>query len=150
MNVVKLVKNDPLKFAIGAGIIALAMGAFSFFNSAKGIFEDEPVKNPIDDSKATLTPQKATALANVLLSAMHTITGTDEEAIFRVLGKISKPDFAAVYNAFGKKYYSRTFGNEGVPVIDNKLDLLEWLNEELEPEEIDKLRELNHVLVEYL
>ena len=62
--------------------------------------------------------------------------GTDEHLISEVFGKIkTQVNFNKVYNSFGVRQYSSTFGNIGDPITSKKRDLVFWLNSELTEQE---------------
>lgn len=92
---------------------------------------------------ATIEDNIAERYAEQLYNAMAGM-GTDEGAIDSVFRKLSnRADYNKVYNAFGKRQYSQTFGNVGDPVSSSRYDLTQWLAYELTTEERERLIENN-------
>ena len=137
---VRFYKRNPIWLAVS--LVAL----LSLGNWIKGVFsftDRSQVDHPMDDKGKGLTVQQAYALANSLYSAMNNIGGTDEDAIYGVLKPLTPASFGAVYNAFGKRNYSRVFGEGGMPGLSDKLDLIQWLREEMTEDEILHIKRIN-------
>lgn len=126
-------------------VIGLLLLFFSIFLVRIKDFDigDTAVKTPRPDSKATIDDSTAIWIADSLEAAMETFGGQDEKRIFELLAPLSLADFNKVYNAFGLKYYSQTFGEGGVPGFTDRLDLIGWLRSELTIKEINELKALN-------
>lgn len=93
--------------------------------------EDLPVDQLLDTNGSTITDLMALNYANKLDNAMIRM-GTDEDAIEFVFDQLkNESDFNKVYNKFGLRQYSSTWGNIGDPVTSNKRDLIYILNQEL-------------------
>ena len=90
---------------------------------------------------STLNDTEVRDQTNKLYIAMNGY-GTDEETIYSVLEDISLPNFNKIYNEFGKKYYDQNLGINGNVVFDFKLDLLGWLNAELNDSELNHLKSI--------
>ena len=89
---------------------------------------------------SSLTSVQAKSMADSFYSAMVGL-GTDEVSIYKLFsGMKSQYDFNKVYNAFGKRQYSSTFGNGGDPVTSDNKDLIYWLNAELNYQEKTKIK----------
>ena len=136
-----LSKNWTVILVAGLGIMAVAgwnlktiIDELKNFLSPNGDVDQEK-----SEAGTTLSDTAATILAETLYDAMEG-TGTDEQNIFLAFRKMAnRADFNKVYNAFGKRQYSRTWGNQGDPLTSSKYDLLQWLAYELTNEERDKL-----------
>ena len=92
-------------------------------------------------AKSTLSDVQAKAISERLYAAMKGI-GTDENAIYSALSGLSENDFVRVYESFGKKQYSLTWGNVGDPLTSDNHHLVTWLTNELEDSEIKELQKV--------
>jgi hypothetical protein len=138
--VVSFLKKNPVFAVLG---VALLAGVSRWFTSGFSLSDFSKVDTPLRDVGKTFPVQKAKGLASSLYSAMNVATGTDEDAIYAILKPLSRADFGAVYNAFGKRNYSRFFGEGGIVGISDKLDLIQWLREELTDDEILHVKKIN-------
>ncbi|MDT0689372.1 hypothetical protein RM549_06215 [Salegentibacter sp. F188] len=128
-------QSKVAKYAIPVlGIVVIGGVAYVGYKYLK---KDEPPKlneNPNYD-KSTINQVQALSIADRLYAAM-VISGTDEEAIYEALTDLSYNDFVKVYEAFGRRQYSKFWGNEGDPLTSDKHHLITWLTNELSTEEI--------------
>lgn len=129
------------KYAIPVlGIAAVGGVAYVGYKFLK---KDEPPKlneNPAFD-KSTLNQVQALAIADRLYAAM-VILGTDEEAVFNALDGLSHNDFIKVYEAFGRRQYSKFWGNEGDPFTSDNHHLITWLTTELNGDAIKSIEKI--------
>jgi hypothetical protein len=94
----------------------------------------------IDYTKTTISPSVAKNYAEILFEAFNYYWGTDKASIQNVFLKIKPEDFKMVYNAFGKRSYSLLNGGSPSEISimpdtwigSTKVDLIQWLNNELE------------------
>lgn len=87
------------------------------------------VNKEIDTKQLTLTDQQALSMANALESAMTTLWGTDEDAIYDVFAQCgTRSDVLKIVGAFG---------------VRNGEDLTQWLHGDLSD---DELKILNNLL----
>jgi len=128
-------KSKIAKYAIPVlGIVAVGGVAYVGYQFLK---KNEPPKlneNPNYD-KSGLTQVQALAIADRLYVAM-VVSGTDEEAVFEALNGLTYNDFIKVYEGFGRRQYSKFWGNEGDPLTSDKHHLITWLMNELNSDEI--------------
>jgi len=82
--------------------------------------------------EATISLMQGEAYAQRLYSAMNQF-GTDESAIENVFSELSINNALVVYNAFGRRSYDN-IGVAGLPWV-NKIDLSQWLKNELSAKE---------------
>lgn len=138
---IRTVKKNWLALLVGAialmGIagynLSSLLNALGDFLSPTGTVDK---KNP---SGATIDQTGAEVIAERLYDAMASI-GTNEKAVFAAFDLMkNRSDFNAVYNAFGKRQYSRTWGNVGDPVSSSRYDLIQWLMYELNESERGEL-----------
>lgn len=111
-------------------------GIFSFGSKQTGASDFS--EQAVDGSKTTITQNQAKNYAEQLFNAMKLrglTTGTDKAIIRQIFTKLNSDDFKMVYNAFGRRSYdgngspSYIYGWLG---IYDDLDLVEWLNKELD------------------
>ena len=143
---IKSISKNWVAIAVCAlGIMAIAgWNLKTIFDEIKGFLSPNgELDQEKSESGATLTDTGAQILAETLYDAMEG-TGTDETNIFLAFQKMeNRADFNKVYNAFGKRQYSRTWGNVGDPITSSRFDLIQWLTYELTGEERDKLVQAN-------
>lgn len=128
-------KSKVAKYAIPV-LAIVAVGGVAYVGY-KYLQKDKPPKldeNPNYD-KSSLSQIQALAIADRLYAAM-VISGTDEEAIYDALSELTYNDFVRVYEAFGRRQYSKFWGNEGDPLTSDSHHLVTWLTNELNTEEI--------------
>ncbi|TJY33381.1 hypothetical protein [Pontimicrobium aquaticum] len=111
-------------------------------------FEDLPQSDKLSQTGSTLTDEQSKVIADNLYKAMVSyLWGTDEKIIFNEFAKLkSGADFNKVYNAFGLRQYSTTWGNVGDPFTSEKHNLITILTNELTSKEQNKLRASNPYL----
>ena len=110
--------------------------AFKFKDVLKGGSDDNLDSDEtfnVDGSNFTEVQAKSIAdnFASALMTSFKT-TGDDKLLVYKQFDKMSsQEDFNAVFNAFGKRQYSVTWGNIGDPITSDKRDLIFILNNEL-------------------
>lgn len=139
--IVKGTNSNVAKYAVPVlGIVAVGGIAYVGYKFLK---KDEPPK--LDTNKdyppSTLNQVQALAIADRLYAAM-VISGTDEAAILKALSGLNYNDFIKVYDAFGRRQYSKFWGNEGDPLTSDKHHLITWLTNELEPADIKQIEKI--------
>ncbi|MEN2415538.1 hypothetical protein [Flavobacterium mesophilum] len=121
--------TDKKNAKILAGVVAGGLLLYFIFRNKDEKFD--PTGNP-----DYIPPQpifSAKNIAQTLYEAMKD-SGTEEDAIFEALKTVTQAQFTQVVEAFGKKPYNTTTGNQYNfnPFSDlPKLDLKTWLKEEL-------------------
>ncbi len=121
---------------IGVAVVKRLKGGISGEKLSGGKF----VEQDIDETKTTISSQTARNYAESLFEAFNYTWGTDKGTIESVFSKIKPEDFKMVYNAFGKRSYSDLNGGSPSEKIwlpdtwlgSSKLDLIQWINKELE------------------
>lgn len=135
--------KKPLLYIGGA--IAVVILGIALVKRLKGGIGGEKlsggkfIEQDIDLTKTTISNQTAKNYAESLFEAFNYTFGTDKSVIDSVFSKINSEDFKLIYNAFGKRSYSRLNGgspSEKILLPDTwlgsvKLDLIQWINEEL-------------------
>ena len=146
-------KNKMPLLYLGLGVVVIVI-AIPIVKSVNRLFKPPNVKGAKDVTKVvveaknlTITPQQAKQLAEQLLTAFNykmfgTGRGTDKSLIENVFDQIkTDDDFKLLFKEFGTRTYSYSVG--GTPsgviggVVDKlggtaDLDLIGWLNEELD------------------
>lgn len=130
-----------------AGAVIMVAGGYtvkSLIDGLKGVFDpNSKVDEQLNDAGATVSDTEARILAENLFDAMSS-PGTNEEVIFLTFRKMkNRADYNKVYNAFGKRQYSFTWGNVGDPVTSHNQDLITWISSELSVADQDKLMSEN-------
>lgn len=148
---VTVVKSNPNTLLFAGGVVAAIYLAIklnsgvnavgdAFTNSTGGI----PVKVDPKQPPSGLNDLQAKAKADRLYTAMQAdkngLPGTDVTALMNELRGISQNDYVKIYAAFGKRSYNPITG-EG-SVLWSKLDLTEWITEELSTSEFARLRQM--------
>ncbi|WP_034039765.1 hypothetical protein [Wocania ichthyoenteri] len=105
---------------------------------------EEKLKNdeelPVSNTKTTITNVQAQVIADNIYNASIE-SGTDEALLYAQFDKLkNQNDFNAVYNAFGKRQYSKFWGNVGDPVTSDKHDMIAILTNELTTKEQEYLK----------
>jgi hypothetical protein len=118
---------------IGVAIVKKIKGKVEGGNIKGGKF----IKQNIDLNKTTISVQTAENYAEILFEAFNYDWGTDKGQIESVFNKIKSEDFKLIYNAYGKRDYGTLSGlsptwAERVGGLYRSLDLVQWINEELE------------------
>ncbi|AGO47264.1 structural protein [Cellulophaga phage phi48:2] len=144
----RIVKNKAFIMLLPYGVALLFLYSINFFGLFKKdgflVTSDDAIDEPKEtDFDNGISLDHARAAAEKLYSAMSYILGTNEEVIFQVLSDISLNDYNKIYNAFGKRNYSRVFGEGGIEGLSEKLDLNLWLNLELNSSELAYIVEKN-------
>ncbi len=156
----KAVVNNPKKsIYVGLGIVVLVGGYLVIRGFSSGVKKgvntitgenldlniDTNIKpNP---SKTTISREQARIFASQLLKAFNyrkqvwltPVYGTDDDVVEEIFKKITPEDFKLIYNEFGTKdYVVHGSPQEGIAggILDftglsRKLDLVEWLKEEI-------------------
>lgn len=134
---------------------AVAIGGYALYKAltavnkvgevAGGIFEpgsSSPGGNTTGsgagNSTPTITPNQASTIARILLTAMDGF-GTDEQAIYNVLRGKTPADFHLISEAFGTPRYDGA--GEGVWPA-SKRNLTDWLTRELSLSEMNELKKI--------
>lgn len=129
-------------------LVVLILGGFLLFGKnmslLSALLASRGEADNKNDNDSTMSEAAAEVAAENLYNAMSSM-GTDETAIDNEFSKMkSQADFNKVFNAFGTRVYSETFGNGGsVPGLSDRYDLLEWLTKELSYSEQQELKK-NH------
>jgi hypothetical protein len=118
---------------IGVAVVRRIKGKIEGTNISKGKF----VEQNIDLTKTTISVQTAKNYAEILFEAFNYDWGTDKSQVESVFSKIKSEDFKLIYNAYGKRDYGTLTGlsptwAERVGGLYRSLDLIQWINEELE------------------
>lgn len=133
--------KKPLLYIGGA--IAVTILAVTVVRRLKGKIEGKDiskgkfVEQDIDFTKTTISLQTAKNYAEILFEAFNYDWGTDKSQVEAVFSKIKPEDFKLVYNAYGKRDYGTLTGlsptwAERAGGLYRSLDLVQWINEELE------------------
>lgn len=126
----KMIKDFMPLLVVGlCALVLLSDKAQTFL---KELFASrDQVEDEKDYANTTLSKTEAQGIANKMYQAMSGV-GTDEDNLMEAFAKIkNEDDFNFVYNLFGKRQYSKFWGNDGDPASSDKLDLLEWLANDL-------------------
>jgi hypothetical protein len=137
-----IVTNKKPLLYIG-GAIAVTILAVAVVRRLKGKIEGKDiskgkfVEQDIDLTKTTISVQTAKNYAEILFEAFNYDWGTDKSQVESVFSKIKPEDFKLVYNAYGKRDYGTLTGlsptwAERAGGLYRSLDLVQWINEELE------------------
>lgn len=133
--------KKPLLYIGGA--IAVTILAVTIVRRLKGKIEGKDiskgkfVEQDIDLTKTTISVQTAKNYAEILFEAFNYDWGTDKSQVESVFSRIKPEDFKLVYNAYGKRDYGTLTGlsptwAERAGGLYRSLDLVQWINEELE------------------
>lgn len=134
--------NKKPLFYIG-GAIAVTILAVTVVRRLKGKIEGKDiskgkfVEQDIDLTKTTISVQTAKNYAEILFEAFNYDWGTDKSQVESVFSRIKPEDFKLIYNAYGKRDYGTLTGlsptwAERAGGLYRSLDLVQWINEELE------------------
>jgi hypothetical protein len=133
--------KKPLLYIGGA--IAVTILAVTVVRRLKGKIEGKDiskgkfVEQDIDLTKTTISVQTAKNYAEILFEAFNYDWGTDKSQVESVFSRIKPEDFKLIYNAYGKRDYGTLTGlsptwAERAGGLYRSLDLVQWINEELE------------------
>lgn len=127
MNTIKTFM--PLLLVVLVAFVLLSDKAQGFLSS---IFASRAVVDEEKDIKgATISKTEAQGVASKLYGAMAGV-GTDGDNLMLAFQRIeNEQDFNLVYNVFGKRQYSKFWGNDGDMASSDRLDLIEWLTHDL-------------------
>lgn len=140
---------------VGVAVVKRIKGKIEGVDISKGKF----INQDVDFTKTTISPQTAKNYAEILFEAFNYDWGTDKSQVDNVFSKIRPEDFKLIYNAYGKRDYgtftglSPTWGERAIGAY-RSLDLIQWINEELEigdsalREKIRKVVELAGFVIE--
>lgn len=138
--ILTLIKTYFKEIAIIAIVLYLLNNFKDFFTKS-----DQEKLNDADKfnvNNSTLTDIQAKTIGENLYKATVSQVGTDEDLIYTQFDKLhNQSDFNKVYNVFGKRQYSETWGNVGDPVTSAKRDLIFILSNELNVSEQQKIKE---------
>jgi len=142
--VVKNTSSNVAKYAVPVlGIVAIGGVAYVGYKFLK---KDEPPK--LDTNKdypaSSLTQIQAMSIADQLYALMSSVGDSNVDEIKQVLvdNQIAYNDFVKVYEAFGRKQYSKFWGNDGDPLTSDKHHLVTWLTNELDPADIKEIEKV--------
>jgi len=130
--------------AVGLGILVIMVlnrvsKLFNVFDIGDIGDEDTGLNdNDVGAGGATITENKAKAIAENLYTAMYDF-GTDEDSIYFNLKGLTPADFAKVFLAFGKRAY---LGVGDGWIFGEKRDLIDWFAQELDDEMRKELEDL--------
>tara|TARA_R110002111_G_scaffold249679_1_gene313673 strand:+ start:4479 stop:4934 length:456 start_codon:yes stop_codon:yes gene_type:complete len=113
---------------------------YQIFDSVKPNFsgsENIADNDKLNTGTSRISIVEARSLAEQFSSALITERFSDSLAmVIPIFNKLkTQEDFNAVYNEFGKRQYSHTFGNEGDPLFSGNYDLLSILANEFDSSE---------------
>ena len=139
----EFIANNKKPLLYIGGAIAVTILAVSIVRRLKGKIEGKDiskgkfVEQDIDLTKTTISVQTAKNYAEILFEAFNYDWGTDKSQVDSVFSKIKPEDFKLVYNAYGKRDYGTLTGlsptwAERAGGLYRSLDLVQWINEELE------------------
>jgi hypothetical protein len=142
-NTGEFIANNKKPLLYIGGAIAVTILAVAVVRRLKGKIEGRDiskgkfVEQDIDLTKTTISVQTAKNYAEILFEAFNYDWGTDKSQISNVFSKIKPEDFKLIYNAYGKRDYGTLTGlsptwGERVAGLYRSLDLIQWINEELE------------------
>ena len=146
----EFIKNNPKPLLIVGGAIAAVVIGVVLTKSISGgissLFKRKKVtggtfsKQPVDQTRTTISDQTAKNYAENMYQAFNYDWGTDNTILNAIFSKINSEDFKQIYNAFGTRTYNQLAG--GTPNGDwwnlttygiyDDLDLVAWLNTELD------------------
>lgn len=107
-------------------------------SSEEKLKKDEEL--PVNNTDTTISNVQAQVIADNIYNA-SIVQGTDEALLYAQFDKLKKQDdFNAVYNAFGKRQYSKFWGNVGDPVTSDKHDMIAVLTNELTDKEQEYIK----------
>lgn len=136
-------------------LAALALGVYAVWQIKKGIDKAGEIGGGIlnpgsgspggtttpggsGGSQTTITPNQASAIARVLLTAMDGF-GTDTEEIYNALRGKTPADYHLISEAFGTPRYDGA--GEGIWPAPER-NLTDWITRELDSSEMNKLRQV--------
>lgn len=139
----EFIANNKKPLLYIGGAIAVTILAVSIVRRLKGKIEGKDiskgkfVEQDIDLTKTTISVQTAKNYAEILFEAFNYDWGTDKSQVESVFSRIKPEDFKLVYNAYGKRDYGTLTGlsptwAERAGGLYRSLDLVQWINEELE------------------
>lgn len=140
--IVKSTNSKVAKYAVPVlGIVAVGGLAYVGYQFLK---KDLPPKlDPNNDYPASkLNQTQALSIADQLYVLMAPVGNSNVSKIKTILSGLAYNDFIKVYDAFGRKQYSKFWGNDGDPFTSDKHHLITWLTNELEPEEIKQIEKI--------
>lgn len=145
-NTGEFISNNKKSLLYIGGAIAVVVLGVALVRRLKGGISGEKlsggkfVEQDIDTTKTTISSQTAKNYAESLFEAFNYTWGTDKGTIDAIFTKIKPEDFKMIYNSFGKRSYSDLNGGSPSDKIwlpdtwigSSKLDLIQWINKELE------------------
>ncbi|MDD7885746.1 hypothetical protein [Flavivirga sp. 57AJ16] len=97
-------------------------------------------KLPVNSGVRTISNIEAQVIADNIYNA-SIVSGTDEALLYAQFDKLkNQNDFNEVYNAFGKRQYSKFWGNVGDPLTSDRHDMIAVLTNELTVKEQEYLK----------
>ena len=142
-NTGEFIANNKKPLLYIGGAIAVVVIGFAIVRRIKGKIEGRDiskgkfVEQDIDLTKTTISVQTAKNYAEILFEAFNYDWGTDKSQVESVFSRIKPEDFKLIYNAYGKRDYGTLTGlsptwAERAGGLYRSLDLVQWINEELE------------------
>lgn len=134
-----------IPFGVLAVVIVIVLQLKRIGDLFKYLFSNPQVNTfeHLDESGSVIDDFDAKRIAEGLYSAMNEF-GTDEDRINFYLSDLNKGDFGKVYNAFGLRVYSPLTSQGSTTGV--KLNLWEWLFEELSNDELNDLKQINPLI----
>lgn len=122
-----------VKIAVFLGISITGYIVYKKLTDSNVTVNEDPEKEP-----SSISETNAKQIAEILYNAMY-IIGTNTNDVLDALAGLNYNDFARVSKAFGKRSYIKSLGTDGNFLIGDKLGLVEWIIEELNPSELSQL-----------
>jgi len=144
LSTIPILKNSSFKLAEKVvpimAIVAVGGVAYVGYQFLK---KDEAPKlnsNP-NLPKSELSDVQVAAIAERLYTGMNTTNSSNKPVIAALTG-LTQNDFVRVYEYFGKRQYSLTWGNVGDPITSGNHHLITWLTNELSTTEIQAVQKV--------
>lgn len=121
---IKAIKNNWL---VSLGLVAVLLSLVLYWIKSKGgTFKSLDASDKLPERGSSLSSLEAIAIADNMYKALVSyLWGTDEKLFYAQLDKLkTQQDFNAVYNAFGLRKYSTTWGNQGDPITTDNHNLI--------------------------
>lgn len=125
--------NSLLKIGAAVGVAVVGYKIIKKLTDEGNLSQDQELE------ESGITQAKVQSIVSTLYAAMDR-PGTDEVAILQALNGLNYNDFVKVSDAFGRRSYAG-FGYSPLPFVP-ELTLVEWLIEELDPENLKELRKI--------
>lgn len=132
---------------IAGGVVVLVIVLRQLFKkkpedvSGTPVITDKTIKNiPTRDNTfvSNITDSQAAQIAKTLFNSMKFV-GTNEQAMFDALKDVNGEGLKLVYKEYGEPKYS-AFGYS--PYLGTRTDLFGWFNQELDENELAKMKKI--------